>query len=116
MHELVRETVGSTIQLLFGLIANPEAIDKFANFFNEIGQRRFMMTVNGGKYQEAEGAKSLRGTIVTLSIYAGEGKFEIIQAFLPVSSTFDQQGRAWFTDCYRVGPESVVTVLNADIV
>lgn len=118
MSELVRSTVAGTVELLFGLIANPEAVDTFGGFFSKVDQRRFMMTVNNGEYKRSQEAKHFQfGTVVTLSIYAGEGRFEVHQAFLPVAEeTLYTRGKVFFTDCIIVGPEADVTVHDGDIV
>lgn len=117
MLELVRSTVAETLRSLFDRIANPEAVDVFVGFFNQIDGRRFMMSVNAGEYNErGNHRKVLQGAVVTISIYAGEGKIEVIQAFLPVVWQNESRDRAWYADCIVVGGDDVVRVVNADIV
>lgn len=116
MHELVQETVVGTMQLLFGLIANPEAIDKFTEFFDKIQERRFVMSVSNGEYQQDDQALTRRGTVVTVSIYAGSGQFEVHQAFLPVAASKYSHRSTWFTDCIYVSEYAIIRLDGAELI
>ncbi|BDD79717.1 hypothetical protein [Burkholderia phage FLC9] len=97
MSELVRATVVDTIKLLSGLIANPEAVDKFAEFFNQIGERQFVMTVNDAVYKNPAGESEL-GCVVTITAHE-HGQFEFLQGFMPVAEEmYFKTGKRYFTD------------------
>jgi hypothetical protein len=116
MDELVRDTAVGTIQLLSGLIANPEAVAKFAQFFDHIQERRCIMSVSSGEYQQDDQAPIRRGTVVTVSIYAGEGQFEIQQAFLPVAASKYTHQSTWFTDCIHVSEYAIIKLDDAELI
>jgi len=111
MSELVRGSVKQTIELLYGLIANPEAVDKFAAFFEKINERTFVMSVTDGRYNDKE-----LGTVVTLTVHDGEGKFELLQGFLPIAvEMFEATGKRFFTDFFEPEFGSVVRVLSDEL-
>jgi hypothetical protein len=98
MSGLVRATVAETVTLLEGLIANPVAIDKFAEFFTQIGERQFLLAVSDAEYKDPKGGESLLGCVVTVTAHE-QGQFEMLQGFLPIEETaFQKTGKRWFTD------------------
>lgn len=110
MSELVRSSVAETIGLLYGLIANPEAIAKFTVFFNKIDGRRFVMTINEGRHEN----KRL-GVVVTITAHDNQCHFELLQGFLPLAEEmFHATGKRFFTDFFEPEFGSVVQTL-ADV-
>jgi hypothetical protein len=98
MSELVRATVVDTVKLLSGLIANPEAVDKFAEFFSQIGERQFVMTVNDGVYKNPIDNGSQLGCVVTITAH-DHGQFAFLQGFMPIAEEmFFTTGKRYFTD------------------
>lgn len=94
MSDLVQSSVRETIELLYGLIANPEAVDKFAGFFSKIAERPFVMSVSDGRYNNKE-----LGTVVTITVHDSKGTFELLQGFFPIAEEmFMQTGKRYFTD------------------
>jgi hypothetical protein len=115
MSELVRATVKDTFELLSGLIASPEAVDKFADWFMKIGERQFVMTVHDGEYRNKPNELAQFGTVVTITTHDGEGKFELLQGFLPVAEEmYLQTGRRFFTDFFEAEFGSVIQIPDKD--
>lgn len=109
MSDLVRGTVKETFDLLSSLIASPDAIDKFAEFFMKTGERQFVMTVNDGQYFYSPGELSQFGTLITITAHDGQGKFELMQGFLPVAEElYIETGRRFFTDFFEPPFGSVI--------
>ena len=106
MSDLVRSSVRETIELLYGLIANPESIDKFAAFFSKINERPFVMSVSEGRYNNKE-----LGTVVTITVHDSKGTFELLQGFLSLAEEmFERTGKRYFTDFFEPEFGSILLV------
>lgn len=100
MSELVRATAVDTIKLLNGLIANPEAVDKFAEFFNQIGERQFVLAVNDAKCWNAALLRFDLGCVITITAH-DHGQFLFLQGFMPIDEEmYFKTRKQYFTDFF----------------